>query len=427
MTMPRVEEVFGAEPSLTDGAPRDFQDAGDGRYRMALPSLGLEFTVDRLRRKWDELVGELTVRSNMAGARTVNGVLSSADFNLSSLRARTERARYLAKRARTQPDEFDWDGLLEEFVQRVLTAERAGQPAVLLRDVERPSPDQILDVEGLPFLMRHPVIVFGDGGAAKSYLALYYAGRLEQDHGVRVGLFDWELAAGDHRDRLERLFGSSMPELRYVRCTRPLVQEVDRLRRIVRDEALDYVVFDSIAFACDRPPESAEAASRYFQALRQLGVIGSLHVAHSTKGEHAEKKPFGSVFWHNGARSTWFVKLAESVPGGNLVTVGLINRKANLGGLRPSVGFEITFDDDRTRLRRVDVADVQDLASELPLWLRMKHAVSQRPMTSAALADELDAKVGSIEKAVQRRKTLFTKVDGHDGVARIALLERRVS
>ena len=221
MSMPRVDEVFGSEPSLTDDAPREFQQVGNGLYRLTLPTLGLEFTVDRLRRKWGELVGELTVSSSMAGARTVNGVLSVADFNLSNLRARQERAKYLAKRARTTSDEFDWDGLLEEFVQRVLTAERAGQPAVLLREVDRPSPDQILTIDGLPFLMHHPMIWFGDGGTMKSYLALFAGGRLDQQHGVRVGLFDWELAADDHRDRLERLFVADMPGIRYVRCDRP--------------------------------------------------------------------------------------------------------------------------------------------------------------------------------------------------------------
>ena len=163
--MIRAEEIFDSAPSpVTDNVPRDFQTVAEGVYQMALGELGLTFSVDRLRRRFGELVGELTVRTNMAGARTINGVLSVADFNLSSLRSRQDRARYLAKRAKTKPDEFDWDGLLEEFVQRVLEAERRGQPAVLLRDVARPTPDQVLDVDGLQFYMRHPMCVFGDGG-----------------------------------------------------------------------------------------------------------------------------------------------------------------------------------------------------------------------------------------------------------------------
>ena len=44
-----------------------------------------------------------------------------------------------------------------------------------------------------------------------------------------------------------------------------------------------------------------------------------------------------------------------------------------------------------------------------------------------ALAEELDAKVDSLEKAVKRKHRVFTRVDGDNGVARIALLERRTS
>src|SRR5918995_747310 len=108
---------------------RLFQRLDEGRYRFTLDGFGIEFTIDRLRRRFDELTGELTVCCDLPGARTSgDNVLSVADFNLSSLRAREERARYLAKRA--QAEEIDWAGLLEEFVQRVQRAERTGEPAV---------------------------------------------------------------------------------------------------------------------------------------------------------------------------------------------------------------------------------------------------------------------------------------------------------
>jgi hypothetical protein len=48
----------------------------------------------------------------------------------------------------------------------------------------------------------------------------------------------------------------------------------------------------------------------------------------------------------------------------------LYNQKANLGPLRQAVGFEITFADDQTQVRRVDVASVDDLAAGLPVWRR---------------------------------------------------------
>ena len=67
---------------------------------------------------------------------------------------------------------------------------------------------------------------------------------------------------------------------------------------------------------------------------------------------------------------------------------------------------------------------VQDLSAELPLWKRIQNAVKRGPLTLAALADDLSAKVDSVEKAVKRRANIFTKVDGADGVQRVALLAR---
>src|SRR5262249_41538434 len=160
------------------------------------------------------------------------GMLSSADLNFSSLRARQDRAKFLKDRANTN-GAVDWFALVEEFCQNVFEAERTGDPAVDLRMLPRPERGDDIRIEGLVFPRRHPSILFGDGGAAKSYTALYIAGVLAQ-RGLNVALFDWELCGEDHRDRLERLFGPDMPAILYARCERPLVSETDRLRRIVR-------------------------------------------------------------------------------------------------------------------------------------------------------------------------------------------------
>jgi hypothetical protein len=397
---------------------RNFRTLDEDHYRLDVTDYGVCIEVDRLRRDRQELVGELRVRCGLPGARTVDGSLSVADFNLSSSRARQERAKLLAERSNAK--DIDWLALLEEFVQRVLWAERTGRPAVDLREVQRPNlQEATLEADGFVVPREHPTILFGDGGTCKSMLALRFAGRLSEK-GIRVGYFDWELGAEDHRDRLERLFGADyMPQVFYCRCERPLVYEADRLRRIVRENNIQYSIYDSIAFACDGPPESAEIAGKYFRAVRQIGG-GSLHVAHITKGENADKKPFGSTFWHNGARSTWYVQLTtEDIGQSDTLQIGLFHKKSNLGRLRQPVGYGIRFEDDCTLFRRTDVADSPDLAAQLTVRQRMGHMLKRGPRTYEQIAEETESTVETISRYARRYREFLIIDGGKVGLAEI--------
>ncbi|HEY2384836.1 MAG TPA: AAA family ATPase [Terriglobia bacterium] len=377
------------------------------RYTLEVPEFGITFIVDRLRRERNELIGELTVRCTLPGAKTVNGCLSTADFNFSSARARQDRAKLLQERARTN-GKPDWYGLLEEFCQKVFEAEREGDPAVDLRTLPKPEPDDDIRVDGLTFPKRHPSILFGDGGAAKSYFALYVAACLAR-RGFNIAFFDWELCGEDHRGRLER-FGPDMPLIHYVLCDRPLVTEVDRLQRIVRERKIDYAIFDSIAVACDGPPEAAEVAGKYFRAVRRIGC-GSLHIAHVSKSsESSEDKPFGSAFWHNLARCTWFVKGADADQ--SSLRLGFYNKKANLGPIRPAVSFLVSFADQRTTFERVSISESPDLAGKLTIGQRLTEILKHGSKTVQDVASELEVKPDSIYKTVQRKDKQFILLEG---------------
>lgn len=244
-----------------------FKPCPDG-YRLTDADRGIEYRVERLRRERHELIGELSIACDLAGARVVDGILSVGTFNFSSPRARQEHAKRLVERARTN-GKVDWQGQLEEVCQRVLSAERTGMPAIVLRDLPRPVADADHSIDGFRFPQHHPTILFGDGGTMKSYFALHLACCLSEQHGLRVALFDWELDERQHRLRLETLRPHGMPDVRYVRCDRPLIYEVDRLQRIARADALDFVCYDSAGFACNGRPEDAEQALAYFRAVRQ--------------------------------------------------------------------------------------------------------------------------------------------------------------
>lgn len=411
--------------SLAGRRPHEFVQIGDGQYRLDIPGRQLRLEVDRLRRERHELHGELTVSCADSQVRTIDGVIQVGTFNLSSTTARVTRAKQL----REQGDcEVDFASLLEEFCQKVITAERSGSPSAPLHTFDRPAADRIVTVDGVALLLYHAMILFGDGGAGKSWVALYFASRLSLQ-GLRVLYVDWELSGVDHRERLERLHGPDMPVVHYLRCDRPLVDEADRIRREVRRLNIDYAIFDSIAFAIGGRPEEAEAAMNYFRAIRQIG-IGSLQLAHVTKADDGDKKPFGSSFFHNSARATWFVKQAGVSPDGHRLTVGLFNRKSNLGRLQPAVGFEFNFDADRTIVTPCNIADVRDLSGQLPTWQRISHELKHGAKTIAELAEELETPKDTITKALKREGrngSLFVRILSADGVHRYGLAERRIA
>src|SRR5947207_2299706 len=79
-------------------------------------------------------VAVLKVECNLAGATTVNGVLSVANFTVTSASARKTRAKDL--RSLADADEISFDSILEELCQQVICAEDRGKPLVLLRNIE---------------------------------------------------------------------------------------------------------------------------------------------------------------------------------------------------------------------------------------------------------------------------------------------------
>jgi AAA domain len=344
-------------------------------------------------------------------------------FNLSSSRMRTDLAKTLKTCSRGHQPDFDT--AVEDACNGALRAYRAGTPSLRLREAVRPEGAGLI----LPpiALGTMPTILYGDGGNAKSLIALAIAETIETGRPIlglaptatgHVGFLDWEMDAWTHRERALALTGQES-DVRYIACARPLADDVDRIRSEVRRHQLTYLIVDSIALACDGPPEAAEVANRFFGALRSIG-LGSLLIAHTTKGENSDAKPFGSAFWHNGARLTWLVKRQAEI--GGTLRLGLFNKKANTGPIAPPMGFDVVWGDQIT-LSRTDVQDIPDLADHVPLKYRMTAQLRAGALTIAALAGALDVPTSSVAKALDRGKKggEFVQVAGPDGVYRWGL------
>lgn len=379
--------------------------------------LSVEFDLLRSERS-GEVTSEVTVYATPDG---LVSHLHTARLNLSSTRSRAELAKYL--RARSNGHQPDWEGALEYACAYALRTYRAGVPSLRLGDAIEPVGAGLI----LPPLAlgTMPTVLYGDGGNAKSLLALAVAETIETGQPIlgltptstgRVGYLDFEMDAWEHRQRALALTGRES-DVRYIPCSRPLAEDVDRIRSEVRRHGLTYLIVDSVGLACDGPPEAAEVANRFYGALRTVG-LGSLLIAHTTKGENADAKPFGSAFWHNGARLTWLVKKQQEL-GGSL-TIGLFCKKANTGPTAPPLGFAIDWGEQIT-IRRTDVRDIPNLAEHVPLRYRLEGELRTGARTYADLAGELNVGVDAVRMAIKRSPDRFTQVIGADGITRWGL------
>lgn len=368
-----------------------------------------------------EVGAEIRVVSTAPG---IEGHLHQGRFTLTGTQSRATVAKHLG--TRTPGRDIDWGGLIEYVSVKVLEAFRTGEPAILLRDAQEPEDDgHLLD----PIVLgRHPTMWFGDGGSTKSLLALAAGLSIHADTnllGIQPGatrvvaLFDWEMDGWEHRKRMVGLLGEQLPDFIYVPCRGAIWDELDRLRKIIAQHGIQYGIFDSVGMAAGGLPlTSDEAANRYYSAVRQLG-IGSLNIAHKVKAEDGDKFPFGSQFWHNGARATFFVK-RESESETNVVNVALHHRKANTTSQAAPIAFEVTFG-GRIGIRRKDLRDVPAFDEDRTLRERIYDVLRAGAQTVAAIADELDAKPDSVSKTVRRFDKTFVRTARQDGAVVVGL------
>ncbi len=330
-------------------------------------------------------------------------------------------ARHLASRCDAV---MDWDGILTEACRSVIKKHREGEPSVRLGDIVRPDEGSWL-LPGL-ILSRMPVVWFGDGSAGKSLLALAACEAIQRGDRTLLGVeptrrtnvlwLDWEFDAWEHKVRSHAITGDNS-DIRYRRMSGALHEQVEALEREIDEHSIGLMVCDSAAYACGGKPEDSEQTNLFFEGIRALNV-GALIIAHETKtqpgSESKHDKPFGSVFWHNAARSTWFVQKQqdESEEGARKVSIhaGMFNRKSNKGKLWNPIGYRIEIineDDGEMALCgfiREDVRDVEGLRQNASKRSQIIHALRGGSYTAKELAAELEAKENTIIQTLTRMK-----------------------
>jgi len=311
--------------------------------------------------------------------------LNHGTINLSSPLVRSRWAKELGARGHDAP----WPQIVDELAARILELVTAGDEPVVLTDL-RVSIMPTNRLLGEFCIDAEPSMIFGAGGDGKSYVALACAASLAGGLGLldftparamRVAYLDWEWRPEEHARRLRQLVGDGLrlPGLFHFQCRRPLATIIDGLAVKFKRYGIEYAIVDSVGLACGGPPEKSEIATQYGAALRQLNV-GTLSVAHINRSGDT-MMPFGSVYFHNLMRSTWFLKRVQSPS--QTLSFEMHNRKSNSAERAAPIAYTLTW--DRSGRVAIAMGEVRQVA---PLRQRIIQAMDRvgLPMTVIELA-----------------------------------------
>jgi hypothetical protein len=300
---------------------------------------------------------------------------------------------------------------------------RSGTPVTPVRFAEMPPPKpREFVVEGI-VPKGHTTTIFGDGGSAKSVLALSaqtaIAGGAEKWLGRKVqhcpALYvDFELDADEQRRRayqIARGVGLEGPpdDLLYVSGLGRRASEVLRgCLDVCEEYGVGVVVIDSLGIALEGDAEKAGDVigfhHEYLDPFRAAGVT-LLVVDHQGKTQAGEryqsKRTFGSVYKENLARSVLQVEPGDR--GEGLLTVKLRQTKTNFGAKAQPFGVRLTFSEERITVSEHSL-DASELAEENTLNAadRVLLVLKADPAFPATIAEKTGMPLGTIKNALTR-------------------------
>lgn len=380
-------------------------------YRLYAEDAGIELIIGRLKRSGQELQGELRIVVNWEGIKTVDGTLHQARFNVSSVAARASLTKHLKSRTdKTDFSEMDWADALEHLCQRVMEAERQGEPLVSMNG-EMPSHSrQKYDITRL---CPHGVVtwIYGPGGMGKSIIGIGIACSVSKGMEIIPGLapqikgavlyLDYETDQWKVRERTEYIANGHdfkpTKDFYYRRCYRPVADDVEEISRLVAEHDIKFIIIDSAGPAIGSHGDygdANESVLKLFSAIRAIGVttividhVSKQELMRDRKGKVVGALPYGSIYKINLSRSAWEIQNGTS-PDDTDMHVRLVNVKNNDAKTGEPIDLSIhwdseegviIFDKDDEFTPEAYIELPPDPKSDVPLKNRMIDALSGKP------------------------------------------------
>ncbi len=272
----------------------------------------------------------------------------------------------------------------------------------------------------------HATSWFGEGGVAKSLLALHLALTVAAESRsywmafavktVPVLYLDFELDADEqHRRALDLIAGMGLKEIPenfyYLSVAMMPPEEAFKIAaEECRRLKVRLVIVDSVGFALQGDSENARDVLGFYrtciQPLKDAGASPLLidHQAKIIKGEkYSDKQAFGSVYKTNAVRSSFQIR-GDHEQGE--ITATFTHKKNNFGWKEKDFSLKIAFEEGRTTVERLEAA-VPNPDREPSKKDRVLRAVEE---LGRATADTVSRKTGIDLKTVQNAFTELLRV-----------------
>jgi hypothetical protein len=294
-------------------------------------------------------------------------------------------------------------------------------------DMPTPEPRRYL-VDGI-VPESYPTMIYGDGGVAKSMLALSLGLGVASDAGTWLGhkiepggvlYLDFELDAVEQNRRVSRLvnaegLGKPPRLLRYMSAVGVRARDAfeDALAEC-KEHDVKLLIIDSLGPALEGDAEASRDVISFFNEVvgpfRTAGVAPFV-IDHQSKMQAGEryqnKRAFGSVFKSNLARSVLQVEATDRSDGE--LTVRLRQNKHNFGPLLKPFGARLTFSEEEVRIEAAELED-SDLAEEGTLNARDRIRLALKALGEGTRSEinELvsDLASGTMKKELAKLKEL---------------------
>jgi hypothetical protein len=300
------------------------------------------------------------------------------------------------------------------------TEGKRGSPAVVkFSEMDEPEPREWV-VDGL-LPRAYPAVLYGDGGVAKSMIALSLASAIAGESDSWLGwpvvtepvlYCDFELDADEQNRRARQLARGNHEELppddlMYVSAlgyeTRTTLAAA---LEVCREHSVGLMVLDSVGPALQGDMESSRDVIAFFrdvlEGFRAAGVT-VLMIDHQSKQQgnqkYQDKAAFGSVYKGNLVRSAIQVEATES--GEGTLAVRVRQKKTNFGSKAQPFGIGLTFTEAAVTLDGAEL-DADELAEEgtLNATDRVRHALVEGPAYPEEIAEVSELATKTVKNAL---------------------------